>query len=106
MSYITKNRDTMYKDEKNLVTLDKDLFAFASNFSDAYFANDLNWKKVAVHYKHSTSNQTRIIVLIKEQEETAEPTQKQVERSITKEENDLIISTLLKKVKLPYLSAS
>jgi hypothetical protein len=69
MSYITKNRNTMYKNEKNLITLDKDLFAFASDFSDVYFANDLNWKKVAIHYKHSTSNQTRIIVLLKEQEE-------------------------------------
>ena len=63
---------------------------------DAFFTNNKNYtenKKIYTEYL------TNIWNLIKEQEETAEPTQKQVERSITKEENDLIISTLLKKVK-------
>lgn len=64
MSYITKDKNTMFKDERNKITINKQLFAFASDFSDSYFANDLNWKKIAVHFRHTTSNQKKIIVLM------------------------------------------
>jgi len=63
---------------------------------DVFFTDNKNYtenKKIYTEYL------TNIWNLIKEQEATAEPTEKQVERSLTKEENDLIISTLLKKVK-------
>lgn len=53
----------MVKEERNKITINKDLFAFTSTFNDVYFANDLNWKKIAIHFKHSTSNQRKIIVL-------------------------------------------
>lgn len=66
MSYITKDKDTMFKEERNQVTLNKELFAFASDFNDIYFANDLNWGKIAIHFKHSTSNQKKIVVLREE----------------------------------------
>ena len=56
-------------------------------------------KKYTENKKIYTEYLTNIWNLIKEQEATAEPTQKQLTRSLTKEENDLIISTLLKKVK-------
>lgn len=69
MSYITKNRDTMFKDERNKITLNKDMFAFASDFNDVYFANDLNWKKLAIHFRHAGSNQTKIIVLMEDSNE-------------------------------------
>lgn len=69
MSYITKEKTTMNKDEKNLITINKDLFAFASTFQDGYFANDLNWKKIAVHFKHETSNQRKIVILMQESEQ-------------------------------------
>jgi len=61
------------------------------------FYNDT--KNYTENKKIYTDYLTNIWNLIKEQEATAEPTQKQVDRSLTKEENDLIISTLLKKVK-------
>lgn len=63
---------------------------------DVFFTDNKNYtenKKIYTEYL------TNIWNLIKEQEATAEPTEKQVNRSLTKEENDLIISTLLKKVK-------
>jgi hypothetical protein len=66
MSYITKQVSVMEKDNRNRITLNKDLFAFTSDFTDIYFANDLNWKKVAIHFKHATSNQRKIIVLMKD----------------------------------------
>lgn len=69
MTYITKDKSTMFKDERNKITLDKDLFAFASDFSDAYFANNLTWKKTAIHFKHTTSNQKKIIVLFSDSNE-------------------------------------
>jgi len=69
MSYITKERSTMFKDERNRITINKDLFAFASEFRDEYFANDLNWKKLAIHFKHTTSNQRKIIVLMQDSNE-------------------------------------
>jgi len=56
-------------------------------------------KKYTENKKIYTEYLTNIWNLIKEQEATAEPTEKQVNRSLTKEENELIISTLLKKVK-------
>lgn len=69
MAYITKEKDTMNKQEVNRITINKDLFAFASDFQDVYFANDLNWKKIAIHFKHTTSNQKKIIVLLQDSEE-------------------------------------
>lgn len=66
MSYITKNRTEMFKNERNQITLDKDLFAFASNFNDSYFANDMNWKKLSIQFRHSTSNQKKIVVIMAE----------------------------------------
>jgi len=63
---------------------------------EVFFTDNKNYtenKKIYTEYL------TNIWNLIKEQEATAEPTQKQVERSLTKEENQTIISTLLKKVK-------
>ena len=63
---------------------------------DVFFTDNKNYtenKKIYTEYL------TNIWNLIKEQEATAEPTQKQIDRSLTKEENELIISTLLKKVK-------
>lgn len=69
MAYITKDKDTMNKEDRNKISIDKDLFAFASNFEDIYFANDLNWKKIAIHFKHTTSNQKRIIVLLQDNDE-------------------------------------
>lgn len=69
MSYITKNKTTMVKKERNKITINKDLFAFASTFNDVYFANDLNWKKIAIHFKHATSNQKKIIVMMNESSE-------------------------------------
>ena len=63
---------------------------------EVFFTDNKNYtenKKIYTEYL------TNIWNLIKEQEATAEPTEKQVNRSLTKEENDLIISTLLKKVK-------
>ena len=63
---------------------------------DCFFSDNKNYtenKKIYTEYL------TNIWNLIKEQEEKAEPTQKQVERSLTQSENELIISTLLKKVK-------
>lgn len=69
MSYITREKDSMYKGEKNLVSINKGLFAFASDFNDEYFANDLNWKKIAIHYKHSGSNQKKIIVLMSDSDQ-------------------------------------
>ena len=63
---------------------------------DVFFTDNKNYtenKKIYTEYL------TNIWNLIKEQEATAEPTEKQVERSLTKEQNDLIISMLLKKVK-------
>lgn len=69
MSFITKDRNVMYKNERNKIMLNKDLFAFASSFNDAYFANDINWKKVAVHFKHTGSNQRKIIVMMDESSE-------------------------------------
>jgi len=63
---------------------------------DVFFTDNKNYtenKKIYTEYL------TNIWNLIKEQEATAEPTEKQLTRSLTKEENDLIISTLLKKVK-------
>lgn len=69
MAYITKDKDTMNKEDRNKISINKDLFAFASNFEDIYFANDLNWKKIAIHFKHITSNQKRIIVLLQDNDE-------------------------------------
>lgn len=66
MSYITKEKNTMNKGEKNLITINKAMFAFASTFADAYFADSLNWKKIAIHFKHETSNQRKIITLMSE----------------------------------------
>lgn len=66
MSYITKEKNTMNKGEKNLITIDKAMFAFASTFADAYFADSLNWKKIAIHFKHETSNQRKIVALMSE----------------------------------------
>ena len=63
---------------------------------DVFFTDNKNYNE---NKKIYTEYLTNIWNLIKEQEATAEPTEKQVERSLTKEENDLIISTLLKKVK-------
>ena len=63
---------------------------------DVFYSDSKNYTE---NKKIYTDYLTNIWNLIKEQEATAEPTQKQVERSLTKEENDLIISTLLKKVK-------
>jgi len=63
---------------------------------DVFYSDSKNYtenKKIYTEYL------TNIWNLIKEQEATAEPTEKQVERSLTKEQNDLIISMLLKKVK-------
>jgi hypothetical protein len=69
MAYITKEKDTMNKEEVNRIAINKDLFAFASNFQDIYFANDLNWKKIAIHFKHTTSTQKRIVVLLQDSSE-------------------------------------
>jgi len=63
---------------------------------DVFYSDNKNYTQ---NKKIYTDYLTNIWNLIKEQEATAEPTQKQVDRSLTKEENDLIISTLLKKVK-------
>ena len=63
---------------------------------DVFYSDNKNYTK---NKKIYTDYLTNIWNLIKEQEATAEPTEKQVNRSITKTENDLIISTLLKKVK-------
>ena len=63
---------------------------------DVFYSYNKNYTK---NKKIYTDYLTNIWNLIKEQEATAEPTEKQVNRSITKTENDLIISTLLKKVK-------
>lgn len=69
MSYITKQKDTMNKGEKNLISINKAMFAFASTFADPYFADSQNWKKIAIHYKHETSNQRKIIPLMEESSE-------------------------------------
>jgi len=63
---------------------------------DVFFTDNKNYTE---NKKIYTDYLTNIWNLIKEQEEKAEPTQKQLDRSLTKEENELIISTLLKKVK-------
>jgi len=63
---------------------------------DCFFSDNKDYTKYKKIY---TEYLTNIWNLIKEQEEKAEPTQKQVERSLTQSENELIISTLLKKVK-------
>jgi hypothetical protein len=63
---------------------------------DVFYSDSKNYTE---NKKIYTDYLTNIWNLIKEQEATAEPTEKQVNRSLTKEENDLIISTLLKKVK-------
>jgi hypothetical protein len=69
---------------------------------DCFFSDNKNYtenKKIYTEYL------TNIWNLIKEQEEKAEPTQKQIDRSLSKSENDLIISTLLKKVKYSIKTA-
>ena len=63
---------------------------------DVFYSDNKNYTE---NKKIYTDYLTNIWNLIKEQEEKAEPTQKQLDRSLTKEENELIISTLLKKVK-------
>jgi hypothetical protein len=63
---------------------------------DVFYSDSKNYTE---NKKIYTDYLTNIWNLIKEQEATAEPTEKQVNRSLTKEQNDLIISILLKKVK-------
>lgn len=69
---------------------------------EVFFTDNKNFTE---NKKIYTDYLTNIWNLIKEQEATAEPTEKQVERSLTKHENDLIISTLLKKVKYSIKTA-
>ncbi len=63
MSYITGN-DPVKKDERGNLSFDKEAFIFATNFaSDTYFADDLNWKRIALYFTDPTSNQRQIVVL-------------------------------------------
>ena len=65
---------------------------------EVFFTDNKNYtenKKIYTEYL------TNIWNLIKEQEATAEPTQKQVERSLTKEEDQTIISVSYTHLTLP-----
>lgn len=63
MSYITKDLSLMDKGGRNKIILDKDAFVSLTTFEDLYFANELNWRKIAIHFQHTGSTQRKIIIL-------------------------------------------
>lgn len=63
MTYITKDLSLMNKGDRNKIILDKDAFVSLTTFEDLYFANELNWRKIAIHFQHTGSTQRKIIIL-------------------------------------------
>jgi hypothetical protein len=63
MSYITKDSSSMLRNQRNKIILDKDTFVSLTTFEDLYFANELNWRKIAIHFQHTGSTQRKIIIL-------------------------------------------
>lgn len=52
------------KGERAEVYFDKSAFIFATDFTaDEYFADDLNWKRIALHFKDATLNQRDVVIL-------------------------------------------
>ncbi|MDD3412403.1 MAG: hypothetical protein PHY47_00220 [Lachnospiraceae bacterium] len=63
MSYIS-GLSSIVKGERGEFFFNKDQFLFATNFAtNPYFADELNWAKIAVYYKDATNNQKQIIIL-------------------------------------------
>ena len=63
MSYIS-GLSSIIKGERKELYFNKDQFLFATNFaSNPYFADELNWARLALYYKDPTSQQRKIIIL-------------------------------------------
>lgn len=63
MSYIT-GLSSIEKGQRGEIFFDKGQFIFATDFAtDPYFEDELNWKRIALHFKDPTNGQTQIIIL-------------------------------------------
>lgn len=63
MAYIS-GLSSLVKGQRGEFFFNKDQFLFATNFAtNPYFADELNWSKIALYYKDSTSGQRQIIIL-------------------------------------------
>lgn len=64
MSYIT-GLTSIVKGQRGEIFFNKDQFLFATDFaSDPYFADELNWQKIAVYYADASSGQRQVIILM------------------------------------------
>ena len=64
MAYIT-GLGQLVKGQRQEIYFDKGAFIFATNFAtNTYFADDLNWSKVALHFFDPTKNQRNVVILM------------------------------------------
>lgn len=63
MSYIS-GLSSIEKGQRGELFFNKSQFLFATDFAtDPYFEDELNWKRIALHFKDPTSNQRQIVIL-------------------------------------------